>query len=140
VLQLRVHRCYEEIRVEVEGTGFLYNQVRNMVGTLIEVGRGHWEPDYVREILESCDRTKAGPTAPARGLCLQWVRYDMTRTYDPDPWELARAAKSARQLNPEGKPGAGAPSDNESGEPAPLPASPELEAIDQSSDDTDLPE
>jgi tRNA pseudouridine38-40 synthase len=90
VLGVRVCRWFEEIRVEVEGTGFLYNQVRNMVGTLIEVGRGHWEPEYVAEILASCDRSKAGPTAPARGLCLQWVRYDMTRTYTPDPRELAR--------------------------------------------------
>ena len=75
VLHCQVYQRYDEIRVDVEGTGFLYNQVRNMVGTLIEVGRGRWEPDFVAEIMESCDRRMAGPTAPAKGLCMQWVRY-----------------------------------------------------------------
>lgn len=75
VLRCDVHRYLDEIRVDVEGTGFLYNQVRNMVGTLIKVGRGRWEPDRVAEILTGRDRTVAGPTAPACGLCLQWVRY-----------------------------------------------------------------
>ncbi len=73
-------RHYQEVRFDVYGRGFLYNQVRNMVGTLIEVGRGHWPPERVREIMESRDRSLAGPTAPARGLCLQWVRYDLKAT------------------------------------------------------------
>ncbi len=77
VLSVHLGRELREIHVDVEGTGFLYNQVRNMVGTLIEIGRGHWEPEYVTEILESGDRSKAGPTAPARGLCMQWVKYDL---------------------------------------------------------------
>jgi tRNA pseudouridine38-40 synthase len=75
VIRCEIYRRYDEVRFDIEGTGFLYNQVRNMVGTLIEVGRGHWEPEHVREILESKDRSQAGPTAPAKGLCLQWVRY-----------------------------------------------------------------
>lgn len=75
VLRCEVYRRYHEVRFDIEGTGFLYNQVRNMVGTLIEVGRGHWEPEHVHEILRSKDRSQAGPTAPAKGLCLQWVRY-----------------------------------------------------------------
>ena len=75
VLRCDVRRHYDEIAIDVEGKGFLYNQVRNMVGTLIEVGRGRWEPQRVGEILESRERKEAGPTAPARGLCLQWVRY-----------------------------------------------------------------
>jgi tRNA pseudouridine38-40 synthase len=75
VLRCDITRHYDELRIDVEGTGFLYNQVRNMVGTLIEVGRGRWEPDHVRAILDSRVRKEAGPTAPARGLCLQWVRY-----------------------------------------------------------------
>lgn len=74
VLRCEVVRRFEEIRIEVEGTGFLYNQVRNMVGTLIEVGRGHWEVDRVVEIMASRDRREGGPTAPAKGLSLQWVR------------------------------------------------------------------
>jgi tRNA pseudouridine38-40 synthase len=79
ILRLEVDRRFDQIRVDVEGTGFLYNQVRNIVGTLIEIGRGHWEPEYAGEILAGLSRSKAGPTAPARGLCLQWVRYDLTR-------------------------------------------------------------
>jgi len=75
VFRCDIERHYDEVRVDVEGSGFLYNQVRNMVGTLIEVGRGRWEPDHVRHILASRDRSQAGPTAPACGLCLQWVRY-----------------------------------------------------------------
>ncbi len=75
VVRCDVERHLDEIRIEVEGTGFLYKQVRTMVGTLINVGRGMWEPERVAEILESRDRTNAGPVAPAEGLCLQWVRY-----------------------------------------------------------------
>jgi tRNA pseudouridine38-40 synthase len=75
VLRCDVHRHLEEIRVDVEGTGFLYNQVRNMVGTLIEIGRGHWPVERLPEILAGKARSAAGPTAPAQGLCLQWVRY-----------------------------------------------------------------
>jgi tRNA pseudouridine38-40 synthase len=80
VLRLVVSRRFEQVIIDVEGSGFLYNQVRNMVGTLMEIGRGHWEPAYAAEILAGCDRSKAGGTAPARGLCLQWVRYDLTRS------------------------------------------------------------
>jgi tRNA pseudouridine38-40 synthase len=75
VFRCEVERRYREVQVSVEGGGFLYNQVRNMVGTLIEVGRGHWEPDRLAEIMANRDRANAGPTAPARGLCLCWVRY-----------------------------------------------------------------
>jgi tRNA pseudouridine38-40 synthase len=86
ILHLGVSRRYEEVHVDVEGTGFLYNQVRNIVGTLLEVGRGHWPPERIDQILAACDRSLAGPTAPARGLCLQWVRYDLTR---PPGWKWA---------------------------------------------------
>lgn len=72
-----VYRDYDEVRIDVEGRGFLYNQVRNMVGTLIEIGRGHWPVDCIPEILASKDRRRAGPTAPARGLRMEWVRYDL---------------------------------------------------------------
>ena len=57
------------------GTGFLQNMVRIMVGTLLEVGRGFWEPEKVREILLARDRKQAGPTAPPEGLCLMKVDY-----------------------------------------------------------------
>lgn len=57
------------------GTGFLQNMVRIMTGTLLEVGQGRMEPEQVKEILEARDRRLAGPTAPARGLCLLKVDY-----------------------------------------------------------------
>jgi len=60
---------------EVCGSGFLHHMVRNIVGTLIEVGRGRLEPRDVLRILEARDRTLAGPTVPARGLCLMKVEY-----------------------------------------------------------------
>ena len=75
VLRCDIERQLDEIRIDVEGTGFLYKQVRTMVGTLLNVGRGLWEPDRVAVVLKSTDRANAGPTAPASGLCLQWVRY-----------------------------------------------------------------
>jgi tRNA pseudouridine38-40 synthase len=60
---------------EVSGNGFLHHMVRNIVGTVIEVGRGKLEPSGVFRILKSRDRTLAGPTAPAQGLCLVRVEY-----------------------------------------------------------------
>lgn len=60
---------------EVRGSGFLHHMVRNIVGTLIEVGSGRLAPDDITPILEARDRSRAGPTAPARGLCLVKVEY-----------------------------------------------------------------
>lgn len=59
-----------ELAIRVTGNGFLYNMVRIIVGTLLEVGYGRWEPEKVAEILEKKDRSAAGPTAPAKGLTL----------------------------------------------------------------------
>ena len=59
-----------EIRIRVSGNGFLYNMVRIIAGTLIQVGAGRIAPDEVKDIIEAKDRTKAGPTAPANGLTL----------------------------------------------------------------------
>ena len=75
IYRAQVERAGDEVLVEIEGDGFLYHQVRNMVGTLIEIGRGHWPPERVGEILAARDRRLAGPTAPPQGLCLEWVRY-----------------------------------------------------------------
>jgi len=60
---------------EVRGSGFLHHMARNIVGTLMEVGKGKLAPHDVRRILEARDRTLAGPTVPARGLCLVSVEY-----------------------------------------------------------------
>ena len=58
----------------MEADGFLYNMVRAIAGTLINVGRGYWPEAQVAEILHAEDRTQAGPTAPAWGLFLMRVR------------------------------------------------------------------
>jgi tRNA pseudouridine38-40 synthase len=63
------------IYVDVEGDGFLYNMVRNIVGTLVEVGVDRWKPEKINEILEARDRTAAGRIAPPQGLCLMWIKY-----------------------------------------------------------------
>lgn len=63
------------VYIDVEGDGFLYNMVRNIVGTLVEAGVGRMEPEKMAEILEAKDRTAAGPIAPAEGLCLMWIKY-----------------------------------------------------------------
>ena len=65
----------QEIVITYTGNGFLYNMVRILTGTLIEVGRGRRKPEDMKAILESCDRKDAGFTAPARGLTLLEVRY-----------------------------------------------------------------
>jgi tRNA pseudouridine38-40 synthase len=59
-----------EIVLDVEGEGFLRHMVRNLAGTLIEVGRGRWAPAEIERILSARDRAQAGPTAPACGLSL----------------------------------------------------------------------
>jgi len=64
------------VHLDAEGDGFLYNMVRNIVGTLVEVGVGRWPPEKITEILEARDRRAAGPIAPPNGLCLMWIRYD----------------------------------------------------------------
>jgi len=61
--------------IGVEGTGFLWNMVRIIVGTLVEVGQGRYPPQRVAEMLQARDRTQAGPTAPPQGLYLQWIRF-----------------------------------------------------------------
>lgn len=75
VTRVTLSPAEEEVRIDVEGDGFLYNQVRNMVGTLVEIGRGHWPVERVRLVLASRDRRDAGPTAPPQGLTLHEVQY-----------------------------------------------------------------
>lgn len=63
------------LRIEVSGSGFLYNMVRIIAGTLVEAGRGKLTPEAVTAALQSKDRRNAGPTLPPTGLCLEWIRY-----------------------------------------------------------------
>lgn len=64
------------LRLSFTGRGFLKQMVRNIVGTLVDVGLGKTPPDRIKEILKSGDRRQAGPNAPARGLYLRHVNYD----------------------------------------------------------------
>jgi tRNA pseudouridine38-40 synthase len=61
---------------QVRGSGFLHHMVRNLVGTMLDVGRGHLELSQLPSILAACSRAAAGPTAPALGLFLHSVEYD----------------------------------------------------------------
>ena len=62
------------VKIRVTGNGFLYNMVRIIAGTLIQVGNGNIAPDKIPEILEACDRNMAGPTASANGLTMiSWI-------------------------------------------------------------------
>jgi tRNA pseudouridine38-40 synthase len=71
-----VERQGDLVLFSVEADGFLYNMVRIMVGTLLEIADGRLDADAIDGILASGDRSQAGPTAPAKGLCLQQVFYD----------------------------------------------------------------
>ncbi|MFA9479629.1 tRNA pseudouridine(38-40) synthase TruA [Phycisphaerales bacterium AB-hyl4] len=64
-----------EVHVVISGDGFLYNMVRIVAGTLVEVGRGLFEPERIDEILRKADRRLAGPTLPPEGLWLEWIRF-----------------------------------------------------------------
>ncbi|MHC4061869.1 MAG: tRNA pseudouridine(38-40) synthase TruA [Planctomycetota bacterium] len=63
------------IYVDIEADRFLHKMVRNIVGTLVEIGRGRWKPERMQAILEAKKRTAAGPTAPGEGLCLVRIHY-----------------------------------------------------------------
>jgi tRNA pseudouridine38-40 synthase len=76
ITHLSVNRMNPWIWIDVEADGFLYNMVRAIAGTLINVGRGYWPETETQRILQAEDRTQAGPTAPARGLFLMRVTYE----------------------------------------------------------------
>jgi len=75
IFRCDVNQCDDWVYIDVEGDSFLYNMVRNIVGTLVEVGSGRLKPEKINEILEAKDRTAAGPIAPAGGLCLMHIKY-----------------------------------------------------------------
>lgn len=77
IYRIEVNRDEEDmIRIRVTGSGFLYNMVRIIAGTLMAVGMGQMAPEDMEGILEARDRRAAGPTAPARGLTLIRMEYD----------------------------------------------------------------
>jgi tRNA pseudouridine38-40 synthase len=71
----------EEVTIEIEANAFLHHMVRNIVGSLLPIGRGEQRPDWLAEILAGRDRAKAGPTAPPQGLTFLGPRY-------PAAWNL----------------------------------------------------
>lgn len=75
IYRLDLNREGNMVSFQVEGNGFLYNMVRIIAGTLIEVGIGSYPPERVREMLEARDRIRCGPKAPACGLTLVGIRY-----------------------------------------------------------------
>jgi tRNA pseudouridine38-40 synthase len=74
--RLDVSRLGEEIEIRAEARSFLHHQVRNMVGTLVQVGLGKRPVTWPRSVLDGRDRTRAGQTAPADGLTFLFARYD----------------------------------------------------------------
>lgn len=82
-----IHRCDvsrdgDQVTITIEGNGFLWNMVRIIAGTLVEVGRSHYEPDRINKILETTDRQKAGPTLAPQALCLEWIKHSQAENED----------------------------------------------------------
>lgn len=79
--RIEVRRIDDVVEVDVQANAFLHHMVRNIVGSLLPVGRGERPEAWIAEVLESRDRTRAGPTAPPTGLVFLGPRY-------PDRWNL----------------------------------------------------
>ncbi|MCI8269247.1 MAG: tRNA pseudouridine(38-40) synthase TruA [Lachnospiraceae bacterium] len=86
---LEVEKEEDTIVIRVSGSGFLYNMVRIIAGTLIRVGTGAYPPEEVAAILAARDRRRAGPTAPAKGLTLVEMRYET----ELPPWQHSENAE-----------------------------------------------
>jgi tRNA pseudouridine38-40 synthase len=76
IYAVNVTKDADMVHIRITGNGFLYNMVRIIAGTLMQVGTGLMGPEQVKEILEARDRSKAGPTAVAKGLTLVEIRYE----------------------------------------------------------------
>jgi tRNA pseudouridine38-40 synthase len=74
IYAIDVCRRGPKVVIGIEGSGFLWQMVRIMVGTLVEAGIGRFTPDDLQRMLDAKDREAAGPTAPAHGLYLQWIK------------------------------------------------------------------
>ncbi|MBQ3008542.1 MAG: tRNA pseudouridine(38-40) synthase TruA [Oscillospiraceae bacterium] len=77
VYSAKVEREGDMVKFTVSADGYLYNMVRIMVGTLLDVGKGITDPDHVKDVIDACDRSAAGSTAPPQGLFLTQVYYDL---------------------------------------------------------------
>ena len=76
IYDAKVYRQGDRIFIEITGNGFLYNMVRIISGTLVEVGMGKMQPEEIKEIIQSKNREKAGKTLPPQGLYLVEVEYE----------------------------------------------------------------
>jgi tRNA pseudouridine38-40 synthase len=63
------------LKLNITADGFLYNMVRIIMGTLLEIGRGRFQPEQIASMIASCDRSQAGPTVVPQGLYLCSVQY-----------------------------------------------------------------
>ncbi|EPS50378.1 tRNA pseudouridine synthase A [Clostridium botulinum CFSAN002369] len=75
ISKFEINKKGDFIKFIITGDGFLYNMVRIIVGTLIEIGLNKREPEYIKYVIKSKDRTKAGKCVPSSGLCLKEVFY-----------------------------------------------------------------
>ena len=99
-------RCWREdwtVNIEIEAEGFMRQMVRSIAGTLIDVGRGKIGLEQFAAIVQACDRTRAGRTAPACGLYLVRVRYDNGEVPEESALDSSRAVPSHTALTPEEK-------------------------------------
>ena len=76
VRHVELERVGDEVCLGIHGTGFLRHMVRILAGSLTEIGAGRRDVAWLGEVIAARERTAAGPTAPARGLCLRWIRFD----------------------------------------------------------------
>lgn len=76
IRSIEIDRYEDMITIRISGEGFLYNMVRIIAGTLIEIGNGQYPPERMKKILDARDREYAGPTAPARGLTLLGIQFE----------------------------------------------------------------
>jgi len=81
VREIVFSRRADEVAIEIEANAFLHHMVRNIVGSLLPIGRGERPPAWLAQLLEGRDRSKAGPTAPSSGLTFLGPRY-------PAEWDL----------------------------------------------------
>ena len=90
VLTTRVLTRKSRLVVLISADSFLHHMVRNLIGTLVEIGRGAKPPEWMEELLDGRDRTRAGPTAPPQGLVLVRVMYPSSLATDERPGSLGR--------------------------------------------------
>ncbi|MBT8136480.1 MAG: tRNA pseudouridine(38-40) synthase TruA [Gammaproteobacteria bacterium] len=98
VSQLEIDAADNEITIHVSANAFLKNMVRIMVGVIVAIGAGEREPDWVRQLLVSGDRSRGGLTAPAAGLCLMAVRYPGHDVPQPPAAIIAPARSSSEEF------------------------------------------